>query len=72
MYIHNENILFLIFEKLQDDSKSFFLCLMANKYWCEIVFPLCYDNINYSNESHLFIYSLLLLASIYVMVSKNP
>ncbi|PKC01399.1 hypothetical protein RhiirA5_414734 [Rhizophagus irregularis] len=56
----NKDILFLIFEELQDDSKSLFSCLMVNRLWCEIVIPIlwrnpwCYD-INYSNKSYLFI-----------------
>src|SRR5205809_449478 len=56
----NKDILFLIFEELQDDSKSLFSCLLVNRLWCETVIPIlwrnpwCYD-INYSNKSYLFI-----------------
>jgi hypothetical protein len=56
----NKDILFLIFEELQDDSKSLFSCLMVNRLWCETVIPIlwrdpwCYD-INYSNKNYLFI-----------------
>src|SRR6266496_5713687 len=56
----NKDVLFLIFEELQDDSKSLFSSLMVNKLWCETVIPIlwrnpwCYD-INYSNKSYLFI-----------------
>src|SRR6266536_2400889 len=55
----NKDNLFLIFEELQDDTKSLFSCLMVNKLWCETVIPIlwrnpwCYD-INYSNKSYLF------------------
>ncbi|PKC70281.1 hypothetical protein RhiirA1_454965 [Rhizophagus irregularis] len=55
----NKDILFLIFEELQDDSKSLFSCLMVNRTWCEIVIsilwrnPWCYD-IKYYNKSYLF------------------
>uniref|UniRef100_U9T5V4 F-box domain-containing protein n=1 Tax=Rhizophagus irregularis (strain DAOM 181602 / DAOM 197198 / MUCL 43194) TaxID=747089 RepID=U9T5V4_RHIID len=55
----NKDILFLIFEELQDDSKSLFSCLMVNRTWCEIVIPIlwrnpwCYD-IKYYNKSYLF------------------
>src|SRR5438067_4542899 len=55
----DKDILFLIFEELQDDSKSLFSCLMVNRIWCETVIPIlwrnpwCYD-INYSNKSYLF------------------
>jgi hypothetical protein len=56
----NKDILFLIFEELQDDSKSLFSCLMVNRFWCETVIPTlwrdpwCYD-IDYSNKDYLFI-----------------
>ncbi|RIA82595.1 hypothetical protein C1645_880975 [Glomus cerebriforme] len=55
----NKDILFLLFEELQDDSKSLFSCLLVNKLWCETVIPIlwrnpwCY-NINYKNKSYLF------------------
>ncbi|PKK65552.1 hypothetical protein RhiirC2_785996 [Rhizophagus irregularis] len=56
----NKDILFLIFEEFQDDSKSLFSCLMINRLWCETVIPIlwrnpwCYD-IKYSNKSYLFL-----------------
>src|SRR5205809_7632647 len=55
----NKDILFLIFEELQDDSKSLFSCLMVNRLWCETVIPILWRNpwhygINYSNKSYLF------------------
>jgi hypothetical protein len=55
----NKDILFLIFEELQDDSKSLFSCLLVNRIWHEIVIPIlwrnpwCYD-IDYSNKDYLF------------------
>ncbi|GBC06338.1 hypothetical protein RclHR1_06780002 [Rhizophagus clarus] len=55
----SKDILFLIFEELQDDSKSFFSCLIVNRFWCETVIPIlwknpwCY-NINYKNKNYLF------------------
>jgi hypothetical protein len=55
----NKDILFLIFEELQDDSKSLLSCLLVNKLWCEVVIPIlwrnpwCY-NINYYNKRYLF------------------
>src|SRR4051794_1365632 len=56
----NKDILFLIFEELQDDSKSLFSCLMVNRIWCETVIPVLWRNpwrydIVYSNKSYLFI-----------------
>ncbi|CAB4442404.1 unnamed protein product [Rhizophagus irregularis] len=55
----NKDILFLIFEELQDDSKSLFSSLMVNRIWCETVIPIlwrdpwCYG-INYINKNYLF------------------
>src|ERR1700722_1093220 len=56
----NKDILFLIFEELQDDSKSLFSCLMVNRLWCETVIPILWRNpwrygIKYDNKSYLFI-----------------
>jgi hypothetical protein len=55
----NKDILFIIFEELQDDSKSLFSCLMVNKLWCETIVPILWKNpwhynINYSNKNYLF------------------
>src|SRR6185437_17108313 len=55
----NKDTLFLIFEELQDDSKSLFSCLMVNRLWCVTVIPILWRNpwqygINYSNKSYLF------------------
>src|SRR6266542_1631229 len=41
----NKDILFLIFEELQDDSKSLFSCLMVNRLWCETVIPILWRNL---------------------------
>jgi hypothetical protein len=56
----NKDILYLIFEELQDDSKSLFSCLMVNRCWCETVIPILWRNpwsydINYSSKNYLFI-----------------
>ncbi|UZO20243.1 uncharacterized protein OCT59_012669 [Rhizophagus irregularis] len=56
----NKDILFLIFEEFQDDSKSLFSCLMVNKLWCETVLPILWKNpwrynaIDYNNKNYLF------------------
>src|SRR3989337_3179795 len=57
----NEDILFLLFEELQNDSKSLFSCLLVNRLWCETVIPIlwrnpwCYeDDINYQKKSSLY------------------
>ncbi|GBC07417.1 hypothetical protein RclHR1_07450005 [Rhizophagus clarus] len=55
----NRDVLSLIFEELQEDSKSLFSCLMVNRLWCEIGVPIlwknpwCYNGINYSSKSTL-------------------
>src|SRR3954454_11496938 len=55
----NKDILLLIFEELQDDSKSLLSCLMVNRIWCETAVPVLWRNpwrygINYSNKIYLF------------------
>src|SRR3990170_7227262 len=57
----NKDILFLLFEELQNDSKSLFSCLLVNKLWCETVIPILWrnpwyykDNINYREKSSLY------------------
>src|ERR1043165_8519003 len=40
----NKDTLFLIFEELQDDSKSLFSCLMVSRIWCEVVIPVLWKN----------------------------
>src|ERR1700726_2268515 len=55
----NKDTLFLLFEELQNDSKSLFSCLMVNRLWCETAVPILWKNpwrynINYSNKSYLF------------------
>src|SRR2546430_15381855 len=55
----NKDTLFLIFEELQDDSKSLFSCLIVNKLWCETVIPILWRNpwhynINYNNKHSLY------------------
>ncbi|GBB84940.1 hypothetical protein RclHR1_11510004 [Rhizophagus clarus] len=61
MFTLNKDILFLIFEELQDDSKSLFSCLMVNRFLCETVVPILwmnpwsYNGINYRKKKYLFI-----------------
>ena len=40
----NKDILFLIFEELQEDSNSLFSCLMVDRLWCETVIPILWRN----------------------------
>src|SRR6266542_4441408 len=57
----DKDILFLLFEELQDDSKSLFSCLLVNRLWCETVIPIlwkdpwCYEDvINYQEKRSLY------------------
>src|SRR2546423_1222191 len=57
----NKDILFLIFDELQDDSNSLFSCLMVNRFWCETGIPVLWRNpwrydidYKYGNKSYLF------------------
>jgi hypothetical protein len=40
----NKDILYLIFEKLQDDKKAFPTCILINKTWCKIIIPILWKN----------------------------
>ncbi|CAG8735801.1 20766_t:CDS:1, partial [Rhizophagus irregularis] len=35
----NKDILYLIFEELQDDDNTLYSCLLVNKTWCETIVP---------------------------------
>jgi hypothetical protein len=55
----NKDILFSIFEELQEDSEFLFSCLMVDKLWCETAVPILWNNpwrydINYYNKNYLF------------------
>ncbi|PKK64102.1 hypothetical protein RhiirC2_787963 [Rhizophagus irregularis] len=40
----NKDILYLIFEKLQDDKEALPSCLLINKTWCEMIIPILWKN----------------------------
>ncbi|PKK65581.1 hypothetical protein RhiirC2_853496 [Rhizophagus irregularis] len=40
----NRDILYLIFEQIQNDKKTLFSCLLVNKTWCEIIIPMLWRN----------------------------
>ncbi len=57
----NKDILFLLFEGFQDDSKSLFSCLLVNRLWCETVIPILWRNpwnfkdiVNYQEKNSLY------------------
>src|SRR5687768_14719179 len=57
----NEDVLFLLFEELQSDSKTLFSCLLVNRLWCETVIPILWrnpwgykDNTIYQKQSSLY------------------
>src|SRR6266498_2376104 len=72
----NKDILFLIFEELQDDSKSLFSCLMVNKLWCETVIPILWRNpwyyaINYNKSSLYHVITSYLPVNIKKFLTKQ-
>ncbi|PKK62279.1 hypothetical protein RhiirC2_855783 [Rhizophagus irregularis] len=40
----NRDVLYLIFEELQDNEKSLCSCLLVNKTWCETIIPILWKN----------------------------
>ena len=56
----NNDIVFLLFEELQSDSKSLFSCLLVNRLWCKAAIPIlwrnpwCYKNIDYQKKGSLY------------------
>ncbi|GBC09201.1 hypothetical protein RclHR1_08690004 [Rhizophagus clarus] len=40
----NKDILFLIFEELQEDSEFLFSCLMVDRLWCETAIPILWKD----------------------------
>jgi hypothetical protein len=55
----NRDILFLLFEELQNNSRFLFSCLMVNRIWCETVIPILWRNpwchaTNYRNRNSLY------------------
>ncbi|GBC04753.1 hypothetical protein RclHR1_05850002 [Rhizophagus clarus] len=40
----NRDILYLLFEQLQDDKKTLYSCLLVNKTWCEITVSILWRN----------------------------
>jgi hypothetical protein len=76
----SKDILFLIFEELQDNSSSFFSCLMVNRLWCETVVPILwrnpwsYSGIVYRNRSRsclFFIISCYLIDDIKGIITEQ-
>jgi hypothetical protein len=55
----NKDVLFLLFEELQNNSKCLFSCLMVNRIWCETAIPVLWRNpwcysFNYQNKNSLY------------------
>ncbi|PKK60170.1 hypothetical protein RhiirC2_793724 [Rhizophagus irregularis] len=40
----NNDILYLIFEELQDDDNTLYSCLLVNKTWCETTVPILWKD----------------------------
>src|SRR5581483_8846899 len=72
----NRDILFLIFEELQD-SYSLFSCLMVNRLWCETAIPILWRNpwrytINYNEIFLYYIVTSYLPDNIKKFLTKQP
>ncbi|GBB90141.1 hypothetical protein RclHR1_01700004 [Rhizophagus clarus] len=60
----NRDVLYLVFEELQDSLRFLFSCLMVNKLWCETVIPILwrkpwYHTIYYNYSKRNSIYSVI-------------
>ncbi|RGB38675.1 hypothetical protein C1646_755371 [Rhizophagus diaphanus] len=44
MFKLNRDVLYLVFEELQNDNKTLYSCLLVNKIWCEIIVPILWKN----------------------------
>src|ERR1051325_3365118 len=73
MFKLNRDILFLLFEELQDDTKSLFSCLMTNKLWCETVIPILWENPwnGYHNGSLYYIITFYLPDSVKEFLTRK-
>src|SRR6266516_1455151 len=40
----NGDVLYLIFEELQDDKETLYSCISINKTWCETIIPILWRN----------------------------
>ena len=40
----NRDVLYLIFEELQDDKQTLHSCIFVNKLWCEIIVPILWKD----------------------------
>ena len=61
----NKDVLFLLFEELQDDSKSLFSCLLVNRLWCETVIPILWRNpwhYNINDQKRSSLYHIIILS----------
>src|SRR5437868_2639959 len=57
----NKDILYLLFEELQEDSKFLFSCMLVNGLWRDTAIPILWrnpwgyeDDVNYQNKSSLY------------------
>ncbi|GBC05209.1 hypothetical protein RclHR1_00610021 [Rhizophagus clarus] len=59
----NKDILILIFEELENDSKSLYSCLLVNRTWCELVVPILWRNpyISSNNPKIVSLFNVILL-----------
>ncbi|RGB43404.1 hypothetical protein C1646_749789 [Rhizophagus diaphanus] len=60
----NVDILFLIFEELKNDMKSFYSCLLVNKTWCIMTLPILWRDpniISLSDEAKSKLFDVIFL-----------
>jgi hypothetical protein len=41
----NRDVLYLIFEELKNDKKTFHSCLLVNRTWCEMIIPILWKDL---------------------------
>ncbi|RIA82210.1 hypothetical protein C1645_835711 [Glomus cerebriforme] len=47
----NRDILYLIFQEINEDKNSLFSCLLVNKFWCKLIVPILWrDPLKYINS----------------------
>ncbi|PKK64012.1 hypothetical protein RhiirC2_811789 [Rhizophagus irregularis] len=65
MWRFNEDLLFLIFEKLKNDKKSLYSCLLVNRTWCVTAVPFLWRNPSQfyyaTDNSKNILYNVILL-----------
>ncbi|GBC30896.1 uncharacterized protein OCT59_016015 [Rhizophagus irregularis] len=67
----NRDVLYMIFEQLQNDKNTLYSCLLVNKTWCEIIIPILWRNPWESLKKENEVLLLSVIISHLSNVSKN-